>query len=476
MQTQNSPRVSTTTVLPTGIGEATDSYKPLLEAIAEAFDSNAIRWCILHNYEGFPGYNVGRDIDFLISPDQIDSAVRALCNLPMVQVTSLVRRTDSVHVFTSGVTGSGLDLHLMFALAWKGQPYLDAKSVLDRSRPYELWPRLMIADECDDALFSLLESFVWKGSIKKQYRDRISAIFESNRDAVIPRLAQYAGKQLASKIINLVASCRCKETVSLVPQFRVALFRRNLRHRGLAAILDYVRYHTRELLLRIDPESIFEVALLGVDGAGKTTLLRSLHSSMRGAVASVEPIRFRRHILYDRKGGDYAPRDGDNPHCCPTTNWMISSIKLLVWYAELLLARYFLPRQAATLRLYDRYYHDVFVDPLRYRLTLPRWVAALMSRLAPEPDLWVLLDAAPALASSRKQELLVDELRRGRDAYLSFLKRKNNAIIVDASQTPEVIHADVRQAVTDLLAVRTRRRAGLPSPESTHPTISRQNA
>ena len=74
------------------------------------------------------------------------------------------------------------------------------------------------------------------------------------------------------------------------------------------------------------------------------------------------------------------------------------------------------------------------VDPLRYRYGGPKWFAKLLSRLIPEPDLVILLDANEDLILSRKAELPRAEIQRQRQAYaeLRFQRAKKVYVRTDA--------------------------------------------
>jgi len=95
----------------------------------------------------------------------------------------------------------------------------------------------------------------------------------------------------------------------------------------------------------------------------------------------------------------------------------------------------------------DRYYHDILIDPKRYRYGGPISVARLIGQLMPQPDLWVLLDASTEVLQARKQEVSKEETSRQRLAYLAFAKAQKSYVVVDASQTLDNVIADVEYAV-----------------------------
>ena len=77
----------------------------------------------------------------------------------------------------------------------------------------------------------------------------------------------------------------------------------------------------------------------------------------------------------------------------------------------------------STLILFDRYYHDVLVDPVRYRLPASTlWFARFLARLVPPPDLYILLDVPAECCNRESLKLACEESRRQRLAYLQMFQ------------------------------------------------------
>jgi thymidylate kinase len=101
-----------------------------------------------------------------------------------------------------------------------------------------------------------------------------------------------------------------------------------------------------------------------------------------------------------------------------------------------------------TILICDRYYHDLLVDPVRYRYGGPMWAARVLGKLMPRVSLWILLDAPVEILQSRKQEVSLDETARQRQAYLAFVRQQDRHVIADASQPLDRVIGEVEQAVT----------------------------
>ncbi|MGD0830835.1 MAG: hypothetical protein ABR907_07830 [Terracidiphilus sp.] len=125
---------------------------------------------------------------------------------------------------------------------------------------------------------------------------------------------------------------------------------------------------------------------------------------------------------------------------------MVSIVKILLWLVEEWQANLFQDDRAALL-ICDRYYHDLLIDPKRYRYGGPVWVAKLVGKLMPRPSMWILLDAPAAVLQRRKQEVPFNETARQRLAYLTFIEKQQRYAVVNAAQPLEKVIADAENAI-----------------------------
>jgi hypothetical protein len=135
-----------------------------------------------------------------------------------------------------------------------------------------------------------------------------------------------------------------------------------------------------------------------------------------------------------------------DPHGKPPRGTMLSLVKIWVWLLEEWYAKFFHEKRG-TLLICDRYYHDLLVDPRRYRFGAPLWTAKLVGNLMPQPNIWILLNAPAHVLQARKQEVTPQESERQADAYLKFIQQQPNHVVVDASQSLEKVIADVERAI-----------------------------
>lgn len=181
------------------------------------------------------------------------------------------------------------------------------------------------------------------------------------------------------------------------------------------------------------------IAFLGCDGSGKSAVIQGVAAELRADGHQVMIGHWRPKPFASPTGS--APSAADDPHGQAPRGFASSILKLgwlwLNWWAAWFLH---LRRESRSgVVLFDRYHGDLLVDPKRYRYGGPMWLARLVSRLMPQPDLVIFLDAPPDVLLSRKQEVGRSALESARRDYLDFCDDNSRCRIIDASQSLETV-------------------------------------
>ena len=195
------------------------------------------------------------------------------------------------------------------------------------------------------------------------------------------------------------------------------------------------------------------VVILGPDGSGKSSVIESLVNTSGKYFRDVDSY----HLFPTRKSGgpDTAASPVTEPHGLAARG-LLESVLKLGYYLVLYIGGYWLNirsrSRAGGLIVFDRYYQDLLVDPLRYRYGGPMWLARLFANLIPRPDLWILLDAPAEVLQARKQEVPFEESARQREAYLKLVGAMKNGVVVDASRNLDEVVGDVNAAIRRSMA------------------------
>jgi len=175
------------------------------------------------------------------------------------------------------------------------------------------------------------------------------------------------------------------------------------------------------------------IAFFGPDGVGKSAVIDRLPAKLGGTFSGFHCFHFR-----PRFGRKTVAFPVTAPHAQEPRGWLISTAKIGWWVLDCWLGYLFLVRPARRrchLVIFDRYLPDLLVDPVRYRLpptTIP--VATWLVKLAPQPDVFILLDAPADKVQARKQEVTLAESQRQRQAYSKLFGSLPRALVVDADR------------------------------------------
>lgn len=230
---------------------------------------------------------------------------------------------------------------------------------------------------------------------------------------------------------------------------RIAPAARSLSVRGLAA--DLVR-----VVERLRRPTGLHVVLLGPDGAGKSSVLECVADELGPCFWRARQYHLRPHFGRDAGEGTAVT----DPHGKAARGVIASTAKLGWWLADYMIGYWSSVRPAlsrTTLVTFDRYYHDLLADPVRYRYRGTPAAVRLVGRLIPGPDLTFVLDVPAEVARARKQEVTAREAERQRVAYRA-LAEELGAQVVDASQPLQVVARVVADRILDSLAARITRR------------------
>jgi thymidylate kinase len=224
---------------------------------------------------------------------------------------------------------------------------------------------------------------------------------------------------------------------------------------------QHLRFRIHDRVLRlvnrvsrvVNPTGLV-VAFMGPDGCGKTTIIDGVNAHL------TEVFRHNKQFhLFPRERKAAAPTTA--PHAEKKRGAMSSVLKLF-YYLGLYVVGYwgkvYPLRVRSTLVIFDRYFHDLMVDPDRYRYGAGNAWLKLVGAFIPKPDLWILLDAPSDVIQGRKAEVPEEETARQVSAYRTLFSRLKNAHVVNANQPPELVTFDVESIIVQHLKQRTANR------------------
>jgi thymidylate kinase len=177
------------------------------------------------------------------------------------------------------------------------------------------------------------------------------------------------------------------------------------------------------------------IAFLGPDGAGKSTVLDLVQQKLaeRG-----EDFCYRYFAPGFLKR--YRPKGDGSITTSPHEGRQYGPALIVTKIALMLFEFYMgLPklRREVRLALFDRYIHDLLVDPRRYRMDHLRWWMQTMLKAAPPPDLLFIISAPADVIQARKQEVSPEETARQVVAYEALADQLPNTVIIHNTTSPD---------------------------------------
>jgi hypothetical protein len=240
-------------------------FRSFLSLLLTALEENAVRCCILRNYEEFPVSNAGSDIDFLISAAQLPQALRAIQSIDSVRMVGYLERSSVALIHLAGVSPRpgvrGMEVDFDLSLDWKGIPFLTTEAVLAAAIPRHAEElSFFIPCPVHEAIISLFASLLVGGFLKEKYFPRVQQIFAGERSAVIEALRPRFGSSAATRLANAVIGGERSKILRCVSPLRTSLALRSLLSKPVQSIRGFAQHSAREIAIRLSSgtrETIF---------------------------------------------------------------------------------------------------------------------------------------------------------------------------------------------------------------------------
>jgi O-antigen/teichoic acid export membrane protein len=320
----------------------------------------------------------------------------------------------------------------------------------------EILTRRQIRENCwvaceADQFFHVLSKVSLEGTVTEGQRNRLKQLAEALGPVRGRRVAALLfGEELQQEVL---AACAGGRWDAIRERLGTPLRRGSLR-RILGPWVHAVLQFRGALRRWFRPGGVY-IVILGPDGAGKSTLTQKILELLGPLFATDRILQWRPQFLKPRPR--YSP--GFNPpHGKPPRGFIESVVRVFVvlldyWVAYPTIIRPLLARVA--LIVYDRDFHDLLVDRLRYQYGGPDWLPGLAAKLLPRPGtLYLTLDAEPDVILRRKNEVAPDELRRQRVAYRDLAAKLPSSTLIRTDEGLEASTSAGTRAVLTYMANR----------------------
>lgn len=448
--------------------QQTLSRADVLPRLFAHLDAADIPYCVLGDTRDLCRQStVDGDIDIAVDPAALDTLPQILAGFCEQEGLRLVQcwqhEVTAFHYVlarreTDGTLGL-LSLDICSDFVRNGRPFLTAAHLVDgrqRALDAEAADRGFYVPAPARAFIYYLLKRVDKEVLEAAHGEYLSAVAGEDPEGAAREIERFWSGDQAGALLRAVPSGRWNEVRARLPELRAAM------HRALPSKRVLLGAELARGLRRLRRPTGLFVVFLGPDGSGKSSVIDTLIRRGVPAFRRIHYTHFRPRLGLPK--GDGAPTT--RPHGKRARRRLASVIKLGYYVADYL-AGYVAqirPRLSfSTLVIFDRYYHDILVDPQRYRYGGPVTLAQTLRHLVPSPDLVILLDAPAEVVHARKQEVPLAETVRARQEYLSLINSLPQGRVVDASRPLEQVVAAVEDAILQRAAEMTRRRVKVGS-------------
>lgn len=431
--------------------------KQMLLDFCAALEANGIAYVILSGYKDYPDH-IDSDVDFMVSEADFQRLPAFISKPGLVsgaRLVQMLRHETSAcyYVLAQQIGENVVYLHPDSAASYRrrGRLWLRAGQVLSsrRKAPAGFWiPAAAVEFEY------YFVKRVDKGLVEERHLDQFARLL--TEDPLGCRAV--LGRLLHADMLHPVARA--------IEQQNTHWFAHNIGplRRMLAAnlpnesVLERLLGRAREWrrwIRRLAIPTGMVIAVLGPDGSGKTTVIEHIERELAPAFRRVRRYHLRPHFGVKSDGEAVT-----NPHSQLPRGHFASMAKIGLFLIDYWLGwvRDVYPAKVrSTLVIFDRYYHDMLVDPVRYRLPPRSFVPRLLAGLVPSPDIWLVLHAAPESLVARKGEITLEAATLLTARYRE-LARLPRAFPVDTGHSKADTQTHALAVLLDFLAMRTAAR------------------
>lgn len=433
---------------------AMDDRSYVLQALFDLLEEDGMPYCVVGDTRGMPG-RIMSDVDLVVPGDAFAEMPRTLawfCRTFDLRLVQMIRHEQSA---------------LYFILAWSGESGELRTLAIDVCSDYRrAGRRLLGAEELlaqraraldeDGAeqgfyvpaphmqfIYYLLKK-VDKLDLKPSHGEYLTELWRGDAYRAGREIARFWQDPADAELIGRAAEHGEWSGV----RAQLPRLRRAMRRVARLTVVDAVGELGRRLGRLRAPTGLV-VALLGPDGAGKSSVIERMMEDLAPVFRRVRTMHLRPRLRWWRRGAA-EERPATEPHAKPRRGAGASTLKLSLFvldYAAGYLLRIWPDRCRSTLVAFDRYLHDMLVDPRRYRYGGPPALVRWAARLVPEPDLWFVLDAPAEVLQRRKPEVAGEESERQRADYLRLARHLRSAEVIDATGAPHLVAAEVEAEI-----------------------------
>jgi len=420
--------------------------------------NTGVRYCLLGNTDKLPE-EISSDIDIVISLEKfknIYSVVNKFCKQYGCSIVQIIEYAFNarhfVLVFETDQPGYHLlQIDFCSSYGYGAKEFTTADILLQNSefRAGKFWT---LRPEYEFFYYFLKKTV--KESINEEQFCYLQNVLSNSSENINAVLGDYFSGTTAVVIKDLFDNNDFDQLKSKLKSFRHELFANSSFNLSNYLLAKWNR------IKRVCRPTGLTVCFLGRDGSGKSYVSDNAVLSLRLVFPCQHKIHLYPGLIFSnqKKGSKI-----HEPHAQRPRNYVLSLLKLMLFFAEYTvgyLIKIFPLKIRSGLIIFDRYYHDILIDRIRYRQAKMMNPTLAVASLIPSPDLCFIIDATSEVVVKRKGELTFEKAEELRKSYLNFAATHKNSIIIGNSDESEQANYQVQKSVLTFLNKRIINRYG----------------
>ncbi|MDH6342254.1 thymidylate kinase [Parabacteroides sp. PFB2-12] len=413
----------------------TDKEK-FLTILFRELNSSGLRYAVLRNYELLPVSTGDSDLDIWIKSEDyplFNKIVKETAtNLGAKRISQISDKQCPKIALMAILWGIQIDVYIGGAYH-RGVPYLSEQIIAANVEKYN---DIYVLNATIDGLMCFLKETLNNKKCREDYCIKAQQVAEK---LTVEQLSDYL--QAFSLPIRKRIDTVLREglfSASSIQKIGIE------GSKDLLSFIARLRYQCIQIskLHRLTRQPGYTIAFLGTDGAGKSTLIDKMRPILNEAFHNGVRYEHLRPnyipslaVFMGKKSKEEVPEICTDPHGAKPSGVIGSLIRLnyyLLDYTWGYFRKVFCDKSVKThLWIFDRYFYDYINDPLRARISLPKWLLNFYDLFVPTPDLIVCVGTQAEIIHARKPELPLEEVQKQVETLKLFAEKNPKAVWVD---------------------------------------------
>lgn len=434
-----------------------------LSAIFQELNDAGVEYCVLRNYEDLPYNLCGSDVDILVAKNKFNAAHQILqyvalrfngkCICSYQVSASVLRFIGKSNIWW------GVAIDLFPSLDYKQVDFFCAKKVIADSQDYR---GIRVANPIDSSITSFMKECLSNLESRKNYYSEASEAYKSNEIKYKETFIKYFGVSIAQKWGDYLYYGEDSASLRYISKkARKALLVKAFTRHPFIMLKGKVVGAFRRYARLFNPPG-FAIVILGTDGSGKSTLIEGIRSPLDSALHSKMIYEHMRPNLLPSLAKLFGRRVKEgpvtDPHGSEPSGYFGSLIRLLYYTLDYFVGYWLKVYPDLVKRpciyIFDRYFYGYYIDPLRSRVSLPKFIIKLFGVVVPRPGVILCLGTNAETMHARKPELPLEEVKRQLDELRNFCENNSRAVWIDTGQEIERSVDEALEVITSRMAAR----------------------